>query len=599
MEPVMREEVTTKPLFPLAFCRGILLVLALTFGVSISPLAAFEGDESGNWLQWAHDARHTGLAEASGQSPDRNLFNIVYDPLVPQEQTAAGGDLEVHYQTPLVDEDDHVFMEFKSGTFDPNTAQFATQIWGEKKLSFENGKMQVKWSYDTDWKAPGSLNDFWEPVFHPAVVGSYIYLPGAGGSIWKLSKGDGVVIGRINPFGGKVDPKIFTASPLTADSHGDIYYNAIKLKAANIGFFDEDIVQSWLVKVSSNGAATKVSYKALVPDAPTKCLGDFSDSPLPWPPTPDAVPPFVPCGKLRAAVNAAPAIGPDGTIYTGATMHFDNYYSWIVAANADLSPRWAASLRDRFQDGCGVPVSMGGVLPPNGTPGGCRAGAHLGVDPATNRPGAGQADDDSSASITVAPDGVLYGVYNRYNYSQGHLIKFDFQGAYVGAFGFGWDSTPAIYRHGGSYSIVIKNNHYSGGSYCDDDKYCPPDRTSTNPSSPEQYFLSQLSPSLALEWSFQNTNKESCRRNPAGGVTCVSDHPAGFEWCVNAPAIDQAGVVYANSEDGNLYAVYQGGRLKRRIFQQLALGAAYTPMSIGPDGKLYSQNAGHLFVVGK
>jgi hypothetical protein len=54
----------------------------------------------------------------------------------------------------------------------------------------------------------------------------------------------------------------------------------------------------------------------------------------------------------------------------------------------------------------------------------------------------------------------------------------------------------------------------------------------------------------------------------------------------------------ANSEDGNLYAIAQGGVEKQRIFLQLALGAAYTPLSIGPDGKIYTQNAGHLFVVG-
>lgn len=67
---------------------------------------------------------------------------------------------------------------------------------------------------------------------------------------------------------------------------------------------------------------------------------------------------------------------------------------------------------------------------------------------------------------------------------------------------------------------------------------------------------------------------------------------------MNAMAIDANGVVYANSEDGNLFALNPNGTLKQKIFQQLALGAAYTPASIGPDGKIYSQNAGHLFVAG-
>ena len=57
--------------------------------------------------------------------------------------------------------------------------------------------------------------------------------------------------------------------------------------------------------------------------------------------------------------------------------------------------------------------------------------------------------------------------------------------------------------------------------------------------------------------------------------------------------------MYANSEDGNLYAIGQGGVLEQKIFQQLAIGAAYTPASLGGDGKIYTQNDGHLFVVGQ
>jgi outer membrane protein assembly factor BamB len=181
-------------------------------------------------------------------------------------------------------------------------------------------------------------------------------------------------------------------------------------------------------------------------------------------------------------------------------------------------------------------------------------------------------------------------------------MQFNSSGQFLRAFNFGWDSTPAIYAHGGTYSVVVKNNHYSGlGSYCNTPSVCPPDRSASNPASPEAYFVSQLSPALAVEWSFQNTNTLSCTRNADGTVTCVNDgrHPNSFEWCVNAPVVDVNGVVYANSEDGYLYAINQGGTLKQRIFQQQNIGAAYTPASLGSDGKIYSQNAGHLFAVGR
>jgi outer membrane protein assembly factor BamB len=102
-----------------------------------------------------------------------------------------------------------------------------------------------------------------------------------------------------------------------------------------------------------------------------------------------------------------------------------------------------------------------------------------------------------------------------------------------------------------------------------------------------------------MEWSFQNTNHQSCTRNPDGTVTCQTTNPNGFEWCVNAAVVDVNGVVYANSEDGNLYAISQGGVLKQNIFQNLAIGAAYTPASMDNSGRIYSQNDGFLFVVTK
>jgi len=566
-----------------------------------------------SWPQWAQNPQHTGFLNVTAQKLNQILANIVYDPLVPDEQALNAGDLLAHYQTPLVDGND-VYMESKAGSY--TAGDYATQTWHQNKFTWSGGQLTHVWTFDSDWTPPGSQHDFWEPVYHAVLANGVVYDPGAGGSIFKLNKTNGAAITRIVPSqflnpDGSLDAHTYTVSPLTADSSGNIYYNVLKLQS-NGNFYQNDAIDSWLVKVAPNDTIQLVSFTGLNPAAPAatdQCLSTFADAQLPWPPTADAVPPSETCGLQRVGINAAPAIAPDGTIYTVTRGHFviGSRHGFLLALNPNLTLKWAAALRNRFNDGCGVSVSQGGVLPANGQPGGCRdlgpAGnaTILGRDPAQNTPGGGRVLDDQSSTVTVAPDGSLFfGAYSRYNYAQGHLMHFAASGAYLGAFNFGWDLTPAIYPHNGTYSVVIKNNHYSDlGSYCNVDAVCPLDRTATNPASPEEYFVSQLSPNLNVEWSFKNSNTQSCTRNPDGSITCVSDHPNGFEWCVNAAVIDANGVVFANSEDGNLFAINQGGTLKQKIFQQLALGAAYTPASLGGDGKIYSQNAGHLFVVGK
>jgi outer membrane protein assembly factor BamB len=274
-------------------------------------------------------------------------------------------------------------------------------------------------------------------------------------------------------------------------------------------------------------------------------------------------------------LNAAPAIAPDGTIYSVSRAHLRSRYSYLLAVNPDLTPKWQASLRGHLNDGCGVILPIGGSV-------GCRAGTPAdGRDPATGESPAGRVIDQSSSSPTVAPDGsVLYGSYSRYNFARGHLWKFSSSGRFVAVFDFGWDSTPAIFQHDGTYSIVIKDNHY--------DASCCPDQDGPGPG---PFFITQLSPNLVPEWQFKST-------------TFTADNPNGFEWCINAPAVDANGTVYANSEDGNVYAIPQGHRgvfttPQTKFFLKIAIGAAYTPLAIGADGKLYTENDGFFFVVGQ
>jgi hypothetical protein len=557
---------------------------------------------SQDWPQWGRTPQHTGTVSVEGQHAQKMLDDVIYDPFVDAEKADPNeaGTLLVHYQVPLLDGND-VYMEFKTGTF-TSLETWQTQTWNEKKLTWNHGHLSEVWSFQSDWKpAPflslvSGLGPFWEPVFHAVLVGNYVYMPGFGGSIFKVAKSDGHLVARIKPFGNTLDPDTFDAGPLSADAAGNVYYNVLHLDHNNP--WDVNPPASYLVKVSPNDTVKTATIASLTPGAPganDQCLGIFSTADLPWPPSPNAVPGTVTCGAQRVPVNSAPAIAPDGTIYIVTVAHFWDRQSYLVAVKPDLTPKWIASMANRLFDGCNV------LLPANGLPEGCRTGAHTGVDPSQNRGGAGRVEDDSTSSPVVLPDGsILYGAYTRFNYFQGHLMKFSSSGQFLTSYRFGWDDTPAVYAHDGTYSIYTKDNQYgNSGSYCDDETLCPAERTANDPAFPEAYFVTRLNANLQPEWRWQNTNNLSCTRDTHGNVTCVSDHPAGFEWCVNAPAIDRDGVVYANSEDGGLYAIRGNGSLRDHLFLQLALGAAYTPLSIANDGRILTQNDGHLFVVGE
>ncbi len=581
-----------------------LCTLLLAFWSVRSATLTTQAANDRSWPQWGQNPQHTGTINVLGQDLGQKLADIVYDPFVPQEQAFTGGELLTHYQVPLLDGED-VFMAFKTGSYpldQPDPTQF--EVFHQKRLHWEGGQLVEKWDFQTDWKPlPIDFVGFWEPVYHAVLANGHVYDVGLGGTLFKLNRGDGTVEAHINPFGTTIDPNTFVSSPPSADTDGNIFYFVIQLDNT------ETTIGSWLVKVAPDDSTSKVAYTTLIPDAPSTCRGRFTNSQLPWPPSPTATPTFTfPCGMARAGVNVAPAIAPDGTIYTVGRVDNSSRYGWVIAVNPDLTLKWHKSMRNLFSDGCGVSIPIAtSATPAKST---CRFGAvtsvNFGVDPTTNRPGDGNVLDQSSSSPTVLPDGnVLYGAYTRYNIARGHLIKFNgATGAVMAFFDFGWDTTPAVFSHDHTYSIVIKDNHYDeeAGFYCN-----PTGGVSNTvcaftgiPAGP--FYITQLNSNLVPEWKFHSTETNSC--GPSG---CVSDHPNGFEWCINAPAIDGNRTVYVESEDGNVYVIPQGhtgvfdmgSPDVKRLFLKLALGAAYTPFSIDREGRLYAQNAGHLFVVGE
>ncbi len=575
-----------------------------------------------SWTQLGQNPAHTGTACTPAGGLTSVLATLTFDPFVTQElidAKAQSGEaaLFVHYQAPLVTGDD-VYVETKGGTYtactiiinNPGGLVTATsadggpcgylawdsQVWGETYYQWQSGVLVPVASFESDWKPePGAMAG-WEPLFHAALNGDVLWVPGVGGTAYQVDRHTMTSLGQVNPFGTTIDPNNFVAGPITVAADGTVLYNAVHVVSDPSGVSGLD-VSGFLVRIPSDGGAVQaVGYPALMVNPPAAdggCLGGYFDESdadggdnFPWPPANNHRV-TVTCGSLRPGLNIAPAVGADGTIFTIAFPHNAANAGALLALHPDLTPKWTASLQEILDDGCGVLIPAdaqpNGALPDGGTDyNHCRVGAPKGVDPYTGQRPSVEVSDQSSSSPVVLPDGaVLYGGFNFYHHYRGHLVKFDATGTLEASYDDGWDQTPAVWADGGSYSILVKDNHY--GSWY------------SNAVGP--YFITQLDANLLHQWSYASTNTDSCVTD--GGYRCVSDHPTGFEWCVNAAAVDINGTVYVNSEDGRVYAILQGGTLAQSRFLIESLGAAYTPVTVDGQGRTYTMNGGVLTVVGK
>lgn len=561
------------------------------------------GPASCDWTQWGKDSTHTSYVCNNVQTPNKVLGHVVYDPFVEQELAEAEGPLTAHYPSPLLVGDD-VYMMQKTGTYiscEPagsgqladggacGSSAWNSQNWNYKRFHWENGQLVEKWSYWTDWTPVPVELAGWEPSYQGAIAGDFLYLPGAGGSVHKVDRITGLEASHIQPFGATDDPSIFVAGGLTTDANGNVFYNAIQIDPSNPYGSDAN---GWLVKVKPDDSFSTATFTDITTGAPAAtdaCTWVFRQPNYlpPYPPAPvngaQVFPPEYLCGTQRPGINVIPAVGSDGTVYTAGRAHYNARYSYLIAVNNDLTPKWTASLRDRIDDGCGVLIPADATDTNSVSRSHCREGSQVGVEPATNLPPAPWVDDSSSSSPVVLPDNsVLYGALTIYNTSRGHLMKFSSTGEYLGSYDFGWDVTPAVFPHDGTYDVIVKDNHYF---YWDN----------RNP----DYEISALHADLTKKWSYQNAETNSCVRAEDGTVTCTSDHPSGFEWCINAPSVDPQGNVYVNSEDGNLYVLDPTGAVKSKYFLRVSLEAAYTPLSIDSSGRIYTLNHGEMFVLGQ
>lgn len=557
--------------------RPIPLALYLAAALAAVPVA--RGDGGGHddgpdpcgWSQWGRTAGHDSRGCDRAQAPERVLAQEVVDPFVEDDLDPLSGSRD-HLQAPLSDDEGRVFVVEKSGTpGEPTSA-----AWSERGLRWHQGRLVERWRFTSDWRpAPLKPTTAHSGLWQPALGRKHLYLPGAGGSLFKVDKKTGQLKKRIRPFGPALDPDTYVVGGVTLDGDGNVYYNAVQLDP--VAPRTADVRGAWLVKVGPDDHVRRVDYTTLLPGAPAAgdlCYLTYADAvprpPLPWPPAnlPDGtpvLPPRRPCLSQRPVLDGTPAVGRDGVVFTVTRAHGASNYGYVVALRKDLRLQWAASLRDRLSDGCGNP---GTTFP-------CAPWATPGIDPRTGLMPAGDTNDASSSSPVALPDGgVVFGASSSYNGGRGHLFKFDRHGRFQGTYDFGWDSTPGVYRHDGTYSLVLKDNYYFEG----------------------RFYVTQIDADLEEEWQFAAYDTQACYRRD-GVIECF-DWGEPFEWCMAAPAIDRDGTVHVVNADGHLYSIAQGGVERGRVFLDGASFAPYTSATIDRDGRVYALNNGRVFAVG-
>lgn len=573
--------------------RAGLVVLSLWIGASCASEGDLGNTSSGNvfseavalncdYGQFAGTAQHGGIPCA-----EISTMHLVQRIVVDEDAQTRNDDLgflAVHYSEPLT-HGEYVFFVHERGYTSFFTR--STVTWSVEGLRWVAGSLQHLWSFDSKWKPVDALNALgvtngYEQLFQAALAGTSIYVPGPGGSVIRLDQATGAVQALINPFAGTSfdnDPATIVNSALTVDAAGNVYYTVVAWPPN--GAVGSQPRGSWLVRVSPSNVATKAEWHAVA----TSALGVKQETDLcsypfifdedagdpPFPPTPDAAPPQFGCGRQRPAVNAAPTIGADGSLIVVTIANNAVRNSYLVAVDpATLAPRWAAPLGGHISDGCGVLIPFD-----NDDPDACRVGSHVGVDPRINELFSTTDTGIMQNAPVVAPDGtILYGIYSGgYDTNRGHLLHFSETGAAKGLFDYGWDSTPAIWTHDGTFSVVMDDNHFS-----------PVTGDGTGPGLDAR--VARLSPALAIQ------NETTVPPNADAVANDFMDGQAAIDVSGNAYVLNATGMVYKISSAGALV-----GSLDLGVSVE-ALGSEFSWGKATGQPVLYLSYAGSVWVIG-
>jgi len=204
------------------------------------------------WSGYAHDPQHTAISAVPSQSLDVVGWQTPVD-LNPQYY---GGDLYIHYGSPLVTPSNTVIVPVKTGETDGF------------RLEGHNGQDgTLLWMQSTDYLLPPHG---WTPSFSPTLTPTnHLYYAGAGGTIYVIDNPDSpgsptptqlAFYGIENYHSSTFDDNVFINTPITADNNGNIYFGFQVVETGPLN------LQSGIARIDSAGNGTWIAASVAAGD---------------------------------------------------------------------------------------------------------------------------------------------------------------------------------------------------------------------------------------------------------------------------------------------------------------------------------------------
>jgi hypothetical protein len=226
------------------------------------------------WAGYAGDAQHSAVSSVASDS----LSTILWQTPVDLDPQYSGGNLFIHYGSPLVTQSDTIIVPVKTGAS------------GGFKVQALNGATGASiWSQTTDYILPSPPGG-WIPSYGPTLTPSNrLYFAGAGGTVYYRDSPDSAVPGAtgqlafygMSTYGSNTaahNTNVIIDTPITSDGAGNIYFGFLVNNPTQV-----NNLQGGIARIDANGIGT---WKAAATLA---------------------------SGMTKVAMNSAPALSADGT----------------------------------------------------------------------------------------------------------------------------------------------------------------------------------------------------------------------------------------------------------------------------------------------